>query len=191
MATPFNVKQAIDKAAEQYGFGKGEYYKIQDGDNKFRLLSPFVGYQSEFKGNPTFKFVTWILDRRDGKIKPYFMPVTVADMIGDLQLSDDYAFQDVPVPYDFNLRATNAGTKEVKYTLLPSPNRIPLTVAEEIEFNKTMPIEEFVEKLREKNESGQTVQQPQSSYDKAKAVAQTLPPQSAPESEINVNEVPW
>jgi hypothetical protein len=196
MATPFNAKQAIDKAAEQYGFGKGEYYKVQDGDNKFRLLSPFVGFQSEFKGTPTFKFVAWVLDRRDGKIKPYFMPVSVADMIGDLQMSEDYGFTDVPMPYDLNLRATNAGTKEVKYNLLPSPNRIPLTPAEEIEFNKAMPVDEYVEKLREKKaeESGQIIQQAQpqilTGYEKAKAIAQGLP-HTPSSDEVDVSDIPF
>jgi len=44
------------------------------------------------------KFVCWIIDRRDNQIKLYFMPTTVLNAVGGLQMSDDFGFEDVPMP---------------------------------------------------------------------------------------------
>jgi hypothetical protein len=131
MPVPFNVNETIKRAESEYGLGKGEYFKVQESANKFRLLSPCVGYQGSYQGKPNFKFVCWVIDRRDeNKVKLYFMPQTVLDMIGALQMSDDYGFQEVPMLYDINIMAKGAGTKEVQYSVVPSPKAESLTGAE-------------------------------------------------------------
>jgi hypothetical protein len=61
----YNVNDTIKKAQEEYGLGKGEHFKAKDGDNKIRILSPLIPHQSEYKGQKSFKFVAWIIDRRD------------------------------------------------------------------------------------------------------------------------------
>ena len=68
----FNAQETIKRAEEDYGLGKGQYFKVQEGPNKIRLLSPCIPYQSEFKGQVNVKFVCWILDRQDNQIKVYF-----------------------------------------------------------------------------------------------------------------------
>lgn len=146
----FNVNDAIKKAQEEYGLGKGEYFKPKEGDNRIRVLSGMEPHQSEYKGTKSFKFVAWVIDRKDGVIKPYFMPMTIANAIGGFQADPEYAFEDMPMPYDLNIQAVNAGTKEVEYTVIPARNNTPLTTAEQIALNEKMPIQEFVAKLREK-----------------------------------------
>lgn len=185
MPTPFSVNDTIKKAEQEYGFGKGEYFKVQEGSNKIRVLSPFVGYESEFKGNKNFKFVCWVLDRKDNVIKPYFMPVSIANMIGDLQLSDEYSFSEVPMPYDITIKATNAGTKEVTYTVIPSPTRIDITSEEHAEFSKKMSIDEFVEKLKEKA-GGNAPQLSESQKQKNRAEID-----QAIEDEVKVENIPF
>lgn len=148
-----NFNETIKQAEQEYGFGKGEYFKVQEGANKIRLLSACIPYPGEYKGTPTFKFAAWVLDRRDGVIKPYFMPTTVMNHIGSLQLDPDYAFDEVPMPYDININAKNAGTKEVEYSVIPSPKPTPLTPEEQEALDKKMPIGEFVEKLKERQKS--------------------------------------
>lgn len=190
MGLPFNASETMKKAEQEYGFGKGEYFKVQEGVNKLRLLSPCVGHQGEYQGKPNFKFVAWVLDRRDGKIKPYFMPPTILDGIGALQMSEDYGFEEVPMPYDINIQAKNAGKLEVEYNVIPSPHRAPLTPEEQAELDKKIPIDEFVEKLKEK--SGVSVEQsaqPQSGYDKFQAAAEKLPHRPAPAQAVE--DVPW
>ena len=74
----YSFNETIDQAKKEYGLNKGEYFKVQEGDNKIRILSPAIGPQSEYTGkdgvtNTTFKFVAWVIDRRE--VKPYFMPM--------------------------------------------------------------------------------------------------------------------
>jgi hypothetical protein len=49
----------------------------------------------------------------------------------NLQLDPDYVFEEVPMPYNINIQTENAGKKEAKYTVIPSPKRIPLTEEEQ------------------------------------------------------------
>lgn len=201
MSQPFNVNETIKRAEQEYGLGKGEYFKVQEGANKIRLLSPAVGFQGSYKGQPNFKFVCWILDRKDeNKIKLYFMPQTVLDLIGGLQMSEDFAFDEVPMPYDITIMAKGAGTKEVQYSVVPSPQRIPLTGAEQQAYDEKPPIGEVIEKLKEK-QGEPVVQQeaPQNGYERAKAVANSLSGGSRPATghieanaeEVNVDDIPY
>src|SRR6185369_5428741 len=123
----FDANATIKEAEEKFGLGKGEYFKPSTDDNKIRMLSAFVPYQGEYNGQPTFKFVAWILDRADGKIKPYYVPKTIVDEIGALQANPEYAFEDVPMPYDLTINVENAGKKEVEFKAIPARNNTPLT----------------------------------------------------------------
>lgn len=150
----YSFNQTIEQAKKDYGLGKGEYLKIQEGDNRIRILSQSMPHESEYKGTKNVKFVTWVLDRKDGVVKPYFMPLTILEQIAGLQLDPDWEFDNVPMPYDINIKAINAGTKEVKYSVIASPNKTELTADEEKAFDEKPRIEEFVQKLAEKENKG-------------------------------------
>ena len=149
----FDANATIKKAEEDYGLGKGDYFKVKDGDNKIRLLSPFLPHQSEYNGKTTFKFVAWILDRKDGKVKLYFMPKTIVDEIGVLQANPEYAFEEVPMPYDLTINAENAGTIDVEYKVVAARANTELTPEELKAFEEKPPIAEVVEKLAENQKS--------------------------------------
>jgi len=183
----FNVQDTIKRAEEEYGLGKGQYFKVKEGANKLRLLSPAIGFASTYNGKPTFRFVAWIIDRADNQIKLYFMPQTILNAIGGLQMSDDFGFDEVPMPYDITIVAKGAGTKEVEYTVVGARNNTPLTEEEQGEFNNKPSVDEVVEKLREKqsaelsvNQDGPQTQQNAPGYDKAHSVAQSLPGANRP-----------
>jgi hypothetical protein len=55
-------------------------------------------------------------------LKLAFFPYAVAKQIAALEKSEDYAFSGVPMPYDITVDATNAGTKEVEYKVIPARN---------------------------------------------------------------------
>jgi hypothetical protein len=199
----FNASDTMKRAEEDFGLGKGQYFKVKEGANKIRLLSTCVPYQSEFKGQTNVKFLCWIIDRVDeNKIKLYFMPTTILNAVGGLQMSDDFGFEDVPMPYDITIMAKGAGTKEVEYTVVGARQNTPLTGAEQQAFDEKPSIEEVIEKLKEKQgEPAIQQEQPQSGYDKAKAVASGLSgdknpatgqteANSAPSS-IMEEDVPW
>src|SRR4051812_48578930 len=101
----FSFKGTYEKAEKDYGLGKGEYFKHSEGANTIRLMSEAVPHSSEYQGQKNFKFLCWILDRKDNKVKLYFMPVTVFKGIEALQENPDYHFQSVPMPYDLIINA--------------------------------------------------------------------------------------
>lgn len=153
------INELIQKAEKEYGLGKGEYFKVQEGANKIRVLSELIFNESEYKGNPTYRFVCWVLDRKDAVIKPYFMPVSIARALGSMQEDPEYAFKDFPMPYDITINAKGAGTKEVDYQVVAARQNSPLTDMEQTALKERMPITEFVAKLNEK-QSGQNVGKP-------------------------------
>jgi hypothetical protein len=138
-----------------------------------RVASQLRPLPGTYQGKPTFKWLCYILDRRDGKVKPYFMPHTIAKALDALQGDPDYAFDDMPMPYDINIKTKNAGTKEVEYNVIPALPK-PLTEAELTEISDRS-IDELLKKVQE---------------DGGKAPA---PQQPAPtgNSEINVEDIPF
>jgi hypothetical protein len=199
----FNANDTMKRAEEEYGMGKDQYFKPKEGANKIRLLSPAVPYKSEYKGQIRVQFLAWIIDREDGQIKLYFMPQTILNAIGGLQMSDDFGFEEVPMPYDITIMAKNAGTKEVEYTVVGARSNTPLTPEEQNEYDSKPTIDEVVQKLAEKQNAsteGDSVSQPQSAQDRARATAESLgrgesvnvPPMTGHETDgLNVEDIPF
>jgi hypothetical protein len=203
----FNANQTMERAAEEYGLGKGQYFKVKEGANKIRLLSPCIPYKSEYKGQVNVKFPAWIIDRADGVIKLYFMPQTILNAIGGLQMSDDFGFEEVPMPYDLTIMAKGAGTKEVEYTVVGARNNTPLTDAEQTDFNSKPSIDEVVQKLAEKQnaspEASQSVSEDSGSQpnaqERARATAEAIrdgqpvdvPPVDSNPTPLDVEDIPF
>jgi hypothetical protein len=55
------------------------------------------------------------------------MPATFYDQIEALQTNPEYAFDEVPMPYEITLNAKGAGSKEVVYTVTPARANTSLT----------------------------------------------------------------
>lgn len=158
MSKNFSLSEAYKQAEKQYGLGKGEYFKHQEGANKMRVVSKTLPHESEYNGAKTFKWLCQIIDARDGKLKPYFMPMTVFKAIESLQLSDDYSFNEMPMPYYINVNAKDAGTKEVKYSVIPARENTPLSKSELKAIEEAPTVEELQDKINEKAQN--KVQEP-------------------------------
>lgn len=161
--TKVNFTANREKAEKEGLLGKGDYFKLQEGANKVRLVSECLEHPGEYNGKPTFKWLCYILDRKDGRIKPFFMAHTIYKQIEALQRDSDYAFDEVPMPYDITINAAGAGTKEVEYTVVAARQNTPLTPAERALLTGTQPIAELQKALQEKqpgNESQQPPPQP-------------------------------
>jgi predicted transcriptional regulator len=140
------------KAAEQAGMlSSGDYLKLKAGANRFRLMSECLPHEGEFQGRKNFKWLCYVLDRVDGKIKPFFMPHTIYKQIVEFQRSEEYAFDDVPMPYDLTITAdAKVGTKEVKYTLTPARKNTDLSIEEKAQWATVKPLAEVKKALDEK-----------------------------------------
>jgi len=154
----FNVNEFLENTKKEYGLGGGEYLKAKEGDNRMRILSNPVAHAGSYKGQPTFKFLMFVLDRTDNIIKPYFMPISIMDNISQLQLDNDWGFDGFPMPYDINVRAIGAGTKEVKYSVIASPKKEPLT-ADILEQLSKKDIHAFQEKLKAQAQDNQQTEE--------------------------------
>ncbi len=149
MPVDFAAARREAEAAGLIGEGGGTY-KYKEGANKFRLLSECLPHPSTYKGTKQFKWFCYVLDRRDGKVKIHFMPHTIYKQIEALQVEPDYAFVEVPMPYDLTVNAKGAGTKDVEYALMPARQNSPLTDDEQDELEKQKPIEEVQQAIRDK-----------------------------------------
>jgi len=153
MSQPFNAGQAIKDS----GLASGEYLKLKEGANKMRLMSPALFHSGIFEDKKTGekrannKFVAWVFDWADGKVKLFFMSKTVLEAIGALQDNPDYAFDTVPMPYDITVNAKDAGTKDVMYSLTPSRQNTPVPVEALNQMDGKETIEAVLSKLREKD----------------------------------------
>jgi hypothetical protein len=145
---------AARKAAEEQGLlGGGGFFKFQEGDNRIRLMSECLPHTSTFDGKKNFKWLCYVIDRRDGEIKAFFMPHKVYKAIDALQLNPDYAFSDIPMPYDVTIHAKKAGTKDVEYTMIPARKETPLTADESEKLHAAKPLAELKAAINEKQQA--------------------------------------
>ena len=123
-----NMKQAQKEGK----LGTSTTYKLQEGTNRVRIVDGFLPHNSDFNGKPTFKWLTRVIDRRDGKVKAFFMGHTVYKQLVAFQQDTESGtnFDELPMPYDININATGAGTMEARYTVVASRNSSPLTAQE-------------------------------------------------------------
>lgn len=139
------------KEAERSGLvSSGDFFKVKEGVNRIRLVGGPLPHRGDYKGTPNFKWLCYIIDRTDGAIKPYFMAHTIFKLIRDLQTSEDYAFEGVPMPYDMTIGAKGAGTKEVEYSVVPAKKETPLTKDELDDLASKKPLADLQSNLRAK-----------------------------------------
>lgn len=166
------INEMLEGVEKEMGIGQcGDWFKIAEGDNRVRILTELTPYVSHYKvgaclgkadcptckedpdAKPTVKFLCHLIDRKDNIIKLAQLPYSVAKSIGDYQDDPDYSFASAPMPYDVNIKAKGAGTKEVVYTVIASPKRDNVTdeTIDKLKTKKT-PVqvkERMIEKRRE------------------------------------------
>lgn len=163
-----------------------DYFNIVEGANRFVLLShcaPFPQvfdsaskkYRPAVEGdkNVSIKGVCWVY--QDGVIKSAMLPYTVVKQIRSLTDNPDWDFE-LPFKHPLTLNAVGAGTKDVTYTLTPSPKTIDIPDNILDELSKKPSPEDFVEKLKSKVSPSNNDVQKAPDY---------------PEEEINPEDTPW
>lgn len=184
---PVDFAAAIKTAEKEGHISGGDYFKFKEGDNRFRLVSECLPHPGSYNGKPNFKWFCYVIDRADGQIKTFFMPHTIYKQIAELQKSEEYAFFDIPVPYDISVKAKAAGTKEVEYTLVPARKNTPLTAAEEAELRKKKPLAEVQTTIFAKNSANST----NGTTDMERAAADHFDPDNVPDEYPAKTPVPF
>lgn len=156
-----SLNDKIEEANKsEHSSGNSGWFTIKEGNNQMRILSePELMFQSYkmgicyhecgFEGTP--KYLARVLDRADNKVKLYKIPYSIFKTVAGFEADEDFQFSGFPMPYDIKINAKGAGTKEVEYTVMPSPKIIPVD-DETMEFlEKQKPVKELINILQEKN----------------------------------------
>lgn len=220
----YDFNEEISKMSDGKKGGAG-WFKIQEGSNRIRIMSKGEMLKEKFnkgvvyawdKGYPwkdeedtengiprtNIKWLTWIIDRVDGKLKLYKIPYEIMKQIGALQKDPDYQFEELPMPYDITINAIKAGTKEVSYSVVPARSNTPITLEEMEALNAESSTKEIVEKMQEKQiakhkEEGLWVDpdvRARAYVESTKSVRPTKPmeePVEYPTEDINPEDIPF
>ena len=73
MTTKYDMTAALKQAEKDGKVSSGSTFKFEEGPNRLRIVEGFLPHNDEYKGQPTFKWLARIIDRRDGQIKLWFM----------------------------------------------------------------------------------------------------------------------
>lgn len=223
-----SIKEQMREDNETYGgSANSDFFKFEKtGIYRLRILTPFKALATHFfgKGVPSsvcygelsgcpfhgtdkasVKYMTYVIDRIDGKVKMAEIPWSVVSAIGDLEQDEDFGFKDFPMPYDIKVTADKENTdpKQI-YKTLGSPKVVPLTVEEDnalIAKTSKMTIESYVEsrkqKQLEKHKADGTWQKEQERRIKLGeeiAAAKLIPSADAleyPAEDINPDDIPF
>jgi hypothetical protein len=174
----FNINDAIKKEMDEHGIGGGgNYYRIEEGnENVCRVLTvpatlvtyydsqkkTFATAYGKDKGDPRgegderkgVRFILYVLDRKDGKVKLAELPYSVWREIGGLQVNPDFAFSEIPMPYDVRITYNKDESPSAMYKVTASANRESLTEEQTKELNEKME-KESPESIVAKNKEDQ------------------------------------
>lgn len=198
-----NLQDKIDEANKsEHSSAGGGWAKLKEGKNQFRLLTEPVVMFEDFKKGVCYtgcgftgsaKYLVYILDRADKQVKLWKMPYSLFKQLVAFQEDEDFAFENFPMNYDIKIDAKGAGTKEVEYTMMPSPTKseVPTDFITGI-IAKSSP-EEIIEKMKEKNIEKHKAD---GTYQAMTAKPHNVDDSSLdgidyPEEEINLQDIPF
>lgn len=100
-----------------------------------RFKDPFKELtEAVFDEKPTFSYVCNVIDRKDGQVKLMDLKTTIYKQIIDYAVNPEYGNPSDPEQgYDITIKKEKTGPQpqNVKYTVMPSRNTVPLTAEEE------------------------------------------------------------
>lgn len=103
---------------------------------------------------PSTKFLMWVIDRRDGKLKIAEFGWSIIEAIGNLKKLSDYAFNPTSKLPDYDIIVTKTVTgkniSDTKYSVNGARQNTPLTEEEAAEVGKLTSIKQVVDRIREK-----------------------------------------
>lgn len=148
-----------------------DFYKMIVGDNKIRIVTQFERVDQLFKGVfPDSEYVgmvdesykpkadekvatqgwAWGIDRATGEFKIMQLSKAVLKLITQLRSSEDYAFDEFPMPYDITIHNTGVGAN--RYTITAARKNVELTEEEQERVKTLTPVSEIIAKMKDKAE---------------------------------------
>lgn len=177
MAEQIDLSSLTKFEEERNSDKDSDWFNFSEGANPMRILSNPTPLQTIMNGKKyigayysgkqlapgesfSTKWWVWIIDRKDNKIKIAKFGYKIVKQLQSLQTNPDYAFETLPMNYDIDINALNAGTKEVVYSMLPARKDLPLTEQELKEFGEKTPMKDIVDRMCKKQMEKDGVVQP-------------------------------
>ena len=155
--TEVNFGADLQAAEKEFNIGKGsDKFKFKEGENRVRVLSASIPLQNTFQGETRVKFVTWLWDYSENALRLAFLPITIVRAIAALQAKPDYAFTEVPMPYDLLIDAQKPGTIDVEYSVTAARSNTPVPQEALDALAKEKLVADVVELIKQKNTQTET-----------------------------------
>jgi len=112
------------------------------------------GAPTDKNGNvkkPSVKYVMYLLDRDDNSIKRADVAYSIVKSLSSLQEKPDWAFEDLPMPYDIVITYDSKAAPNDMYKVTPSPKASVLsaeTLAELKDLKKNHSLDDIVAKAK-------------------------------------------
>ncbi len=162
------LEQMFETMEEKSGM-KSDFYKLKEGSNKLRILSEFEMIGTVMNGRTYkglfyegkklddgdkvgYKGWAWAIDRTTGELVIAQLGKTILGQIVELKKDSQYLFEDFPMPYDIDVKAKNAGTTDVEYTVVPARQNTEVTEEEMAMLNKEKTIPTIVQTILDKQQ---------------------------------------
>ena len=178
----FNIKEGQETVEQKYDIKskEGNWMKFEEGENKVRFVSNDVDFGNHWdtqlkksfictgketceyckKGDKSkVRFYSWVIDRKDNKIKLAEYGYMIHKQMESLAKSEDYGFEVTP---SYDVTITREGkNKDTKYTTLADRKDSKLTEEEEKMIQDTCkPLDEMIKAKKDKllNETSTEIQ---------------------------------
>lgn len=184
MAFDFNTKEAEEKYGA--GGGSKDRFEFVDGDNRVRVLAvaekylathfinnkpvlciseedgcPYHGDNApvDEKGKPkkpSVKKLAYVLNHAKGKVELMYMPYSVVKELERYASDPDWGFNEMPMPYDINIKHSPDAAPNEMYKVIPSPRREEIDPAVLQELESKQPLDQIREKIKDKQMAKET-----------------------------------
>lgn len=130
--------------------------------------------------NLTKKWMAWAIDRKANEIVLVTLPYGVSKTLMEMMKSEESGWQGWPMPFGINIKAKNAGKKEVEYEVIASRTNTAITEEELEALGKLTPVDQILDRMKEKQR------------EKTEGRAHDpSAPLDYPEEEINPDDIPF
>lgn len=144
-------KRGIDSGTGWFGIKDGEKKKIRFVSDAIALQKLGQDYTKPGETPKPIaerlrvQYLVYVIDRQDGRIKPFGMPKTVFKKLVDWEQDEDFGWKTDLPPRDFTL-SRSKDTGKVEYNLKPAKDEVALTDLEQQQVSEKEPIKILAEK---------------------------------------------
>lgn len=156
-----------------------DFFRIPEGDTRLRILTEFEKVEQVWEGEfPNAKLVgfkedgaiiganqkvrtsgwSWCLI--NGELKIVTFPRSLVAKIANLKRSEDYAFDDWPMPYDITIHNTGEGGD--RYSITPARKNEPVSEDILVDLEAVKPIPDIIKAIQDKRSGGGDIEYPES-----------------------------